>query len=123
MNVVRNALCIIACLSTLVVGMAKAAGASHGQALYALMCSSCHSVEYNGVGPRHRGVFGRKSGSVPGYEYSPALKNALLVWNETNLDNWLTNPESVAPGQKMGFMVPSAADRVDLIAYLKTLTP
>ncbi len=123
MNVARITLRIIVCLPMLAMGMANAADASHGQALYALMCSSCHSVEYNGVGPRHRGVFGRKSGSVPGYEYSPALKNALLVWNETNLDHWLANPESVAPGQKMGFMVPSTADRMDLIAYLKTLTP
>ena len=123
MNVIRKTLLIGACLSALTAGYAEAADAGHGKELYASMCSSCHSVEYNGVGPRHKDVFGRKAGSVASYAYSPALKKALLVWDEANLDKWLTDPESVAPGQKMGFIVPGAADRADLIAYLKTLTP
>jgi cytochrome c len=120
MNMIRNS---AACLMWLVAINANAADADHGKALYMQMCSACHSVDYNGVGPRHRGVFGRQAGSLPGYAYSPALKKALLVWDEANLNQWLTDPESVAPGQKMGFMVPAAADRADLIAYLKTLTP
>ena len=123
MNVIRKTLLITVCLPALAMGDAMAADTGHGKELYTSMGSSCHSVEYNGVGPRHGGVFGRKAGSVAGYAYSPALKKALLVWDEANLDKWLTDPESVAPGQKMGFMVPGAADRADLIAYLKTLTP
>ena len=105
----------------LAMGCAEAADVAHGQELHLTLCSGCHGIDYNSVGPMHGGVFGRKAGTVPGFEYSPALKQARLVWNELNLDKWLTNPESVAPGQKMNFSVPDAADRADLIAYLKTL--
>lgn len=38
------------------------------------------------------------------------------------VDKWLRNPEQLVWGQKMGFMVPSAKDRADLIAYLKKET-
>jgi cytochrome c len=91
----------------------------HGQSLYQQMCMACHSIDYNGVGPAHKGVFGRKVGQQTGYSYSPALQQADIVWTEKNLDKWLTNPEKLIPGQKMGFSVPSAKDRQDLIAYLK----
>lgn len=102
-------------------GAAHAAGnAVRGETLYQSRCVACHSIEYNGVGPAHKGVFNRKVGTQTGYTYSPALQASTVVWNETTLDKWLTNPEKFIPGQKMGFMVPSAQDRADLIAYLKT---
>ena len=101
-------------------GTATAAGdAIRGQELYQTMCMSCHSIDYNGVGPAHKGLFGRKAGSRADYLYSPAVKASSIVWNEKTLDKWLTNPEKLIPGQKMGFMVPDAKDRADLIAYLK----
>ena len=90
-----------------------------GQALYQGRCTACHSMDYNGVGPAHRGVYGRKAGSAPGYAYSDALKSSKLVWEEASLDRWLSDPEKVAPGQRMGINVPDAKDRADLIAYLK----
>jgi cytochrome c len=93
--------------------------AIHGQALYKTMCMACHSIDYNGVGPAHKGVFGRKAGSVADYSYSPAVKSSGIVWSEKMLEQWLTNPEKLIPGQKMGYMVPSAQDRADLIAYLQ----
>lgn len=96
---------------------------AHGQVLYRSQCMTCHSVDYNGVGPAHKGVFGRRAGSLPNYNYSPALKAAGMVWNEATLEKWLRNPEQLVPGQKMGVMVQSPEDRADLIAYLKTLNP
>jgi len=61
---------------------AKAAGdADRGEILYQ-GCQDCHSIEKNDVGPMHRGVVGRASGTVPGYNYSPALRNAKIVWTE-----------------------------------------
>ena len=90
-----------------------------GQQLYQTMCMSCHSIDYNGVGPAHKGVFGRKAGGRADYSYSPAVKSSSIIWTEQTLDKWLTNPEKLIPGQKMGFMVPDAKDRADLIAYLK----
>ena len=83
------------------------------------MCVACHSIDYNGVGPAHKGLFGRKAGTRPDYVYSPAVKASSIVWSDKTLDKWLANPEKLIPGQKMGFMVPAAKDRADLIAYLK----
>jgi cytochrome c len=104
-------------------GTANAGGdATHGQALYQTVCVACHSIEYNGVGPAHKGLYGRKAGEQAQYGYSPALKSANIVWTDSTLDQWLTNPEKLVPGQKMWVMVPSAEDRLDLIAYLKKET-
>ena len=89
----------------------------HGKTLYQA-CSGCHSLDENDVGPKHRGVVGRKAGTAPGYAYSPALKALGLTWTPANLDRWLTNPQAVAPGARMYFSVPNAQNRADLIAYL-----
>jgi len=102
---------------------AFAAGdAVHGQQLYESRCVACHSVDQNRVGPAHQGVFGRRAGLAPGYEYSKALKTTKIVWSEKTLDAWLSNPERTIPGQKMGFTVTEASDRADLIAYLKKIS-
>lgn len=93
-----------------------------GKELYESRCVACHSVDTNRTGPAHRGVFGRRAGTAPGYQYSTALKESDVVWTRENLDRWLTNPESVIPGQKMGYSVPDAQDRRDLIAYLKSIS-
>ena len=93
-----------------------------GQALYTVRCAACHSVDYNGVGPSHKKVFGRNAGVVKDYVYSPALKASKIVWNELNLDRWLTNPEALVPGQKMGIVTPDAGERAELIAYLKSVS-
>jgi len=96
-----------------------AGDASSGRTLYQTRCSACHSLDFNGVGPAHRGVFGRMAAQAPGFAYSDALKSSHLVWNEESLDRWLADPEKVAPGQRMGVNVPQAQERADLIAYLK----
>jgi len=103
-------------------GTASAADAEKGRALYGLRCAACHSVEYSGIGPAHKGVYGRRIGSAPGYDYSPALKAASGRWTEESLQSWLTDPERFLPGQKMGVKLESAAERDDVIAYLKSLS-
>ena len=95
--------------------------ASRGQKLYETRCMGCHSIDSNRVGPAHRAVFGRRAGSVPDYDYSPALRKSALVWNAVTLDRWLTDPEALIPGQKMWYSVSDASDRADLIAYLMTV--
>jgi cytochrome c len=94
--------------------------AARGKALYQA-CTSCHSIEENDIGPKHRGVVGRPAGSLPDYAYSPALKASGLVWSADNLDRWLTNPQALVPGTKMYFSLPDAQSRADLIAYLAQL--
>ena len=99
---------------------AHAADAARGKQIYESRCIACHSLDENRVGPKHRGVFGRKAGSVEGYDYSAAVRKSKVIWNEKTLNRWLTNPEKFIPGQKMGFMVPDAKDRRDVIEYLKS---
>ena len=57
--------------------------AQRGAQVFA-QCKICHSLEAgkNMVGPSLRGLIGRKAGSVPGYAYSPAMKNANVTWND-----------------------------------------
>jgi cytochrome c len=95
--------------------------AVHGEALYNSRCIACHSPDANRVGPRHRGVFGRVAGSLADFNYSAAVRNSGVVWDERTLDQWLTNPQALIPGQRMNFRVTDPADRADLIAYLKSL--
>ena len=95
----------------------RAGNATHGKTVYQA-CMGCHSLDEDDVGPRHRGVLGRVAGTVPGYPYSPALKNSQIVWDRDTLDRWLTNPQAVVPGTKMFFGMSSAQDRADVIAYL-----
>ena len=84
-------------------------------------CSACHSIDENDLGPRHRGVVGRRAGSIQDYSYSAALKNSGLTWDEATLDRWLTNPSALVPGTKMFFRIDDAQARADIIAYLKQL--
>ena len=115
-------LCVAVSLAALALPALAAGDADAGHALYQARCTACHSLDYNGVGPAHRGVFGRAAAQAPGFAYSEALKSAHLVWNEETLERWLADPEKLAPGQRMGINVPEAKDRADLIAYLKQAT-
>jgi cytochrome c len=92
--------------------------ASHGEQIYQ-SCQDCHSLDTNDVGPKHRGVFGRKAASVPDYSYSAALKNSGITWKEDTLEKWLTDPQKLVPGSKMFFHLDAAQDRADVIEYLK----
>ena len=89
-----------------------------GKTLYQA-CQACHSIDENDLGPRHRGVVGRRAGSVEDYAYSIALKNSGLTWDESTLDRWLINPSALVPGTKMFFQIGDAQSRADLIAYLR----
>jgi cytochrome c len=97
------------------------ADANRGEQLYRQKCKACHSIEDNSTGPRHKGVFGRRAGTVSDYRYSLALEDQDFAWNEETLDAWLTDPSAVVPGNLMGMVVRSSQERQDLIAYLKTL--
>ena len=94
--------------------------ASCGKTLYQA-CTSCHSIDDDDIGPRHRGVVGRKAGTVPGYAYSAALKASGIVWDRETLDRWLTNPSAMVPGTRMFFLIDNPQSRADIIAYLSEL--
>jgi cytochrome c len=118
----HGALVVTALAAPLAMAHSVPAGAAgnveHGAKVYQ-DCMLCHSLDKNEVGPRHRGVFGRKAAALPDYDYSPALKASNLVWDEATLDKWLTDPSALVPGTKMIFSVDDAQDRADVIAFLK----
>jgi cytochrome c len=93
--------------------------AVRGAKVYQTNCTGCHALDANGVGPAHRGVFGRKAGSAPGFDYSPALRKAGFAWDAARLDKWLANPQGFVPGAKMPFRLMNAQQRADVIAYLR----
>jgi cytochrome c len=86
-------------------------------------CSVCHKVEKdspNGLGPSLHGVLGKKAAQVAGFNYSPAMKESGLNWDEANLDRFIESPRGVVAGTKMSFAGQSdAAKRKEIIAWLK----
>ncbi len=97
-----------------------------GRALYAATCVKCHddtATKERLQGPPLFGVVGRKIGSVKGFGYSDALKKANDAgrsWSEAELDAYLADPEKTMPGGYMPLAVPEEANRLNLIAYLKS---
>lgn len=82
-------------------------------------CLACHALARDRVGPRHCGLLGRRAGSVPSFDYSPAMGKSGLVWDEKMPQRFLANPLGVVPGTSMTCDgVPLEKDRGDLIAYL-----
>jgi cytochrome c len=101
---------------------ARAQDTEKGKQLYA-QCTVCHAITAsNGPGPGLAGIVGRKSGSAPGFRYSRAMKAANIVWDEKALETYLADPQKIVPGSVMPFSgVKVPKDRMDLVAYLKTL--
>ena len=92
-----------------------------GAALYQTQCTACHAVDSNKTGPAHRGVMGRRLGSLPDYKYSDELARSRLRWTPQTLNVWLEDPEALVAGQRMGFQVDNVQQRAYLIAYLASL--
>lgn len=90
-----------------------------GQELFEKRCGGCHSLDADKEGPRLRNVYGRKAGSISTFQYSDALKRAQITWDESSLEKWLTDTESVVPGNDMDFHVPKADERADIIEFLR----
>ena len=119
----RLAAGLLTCASLLPPAVLGAADAAHGEQLYTARCGACHSIDDNGPGPKHRGLFGCRAATQPGYDYSDALKQSRIVWDAASLDRWPANPNALAPGNKMVVQLASdPQDRADLIAYLQAAT-
>lgn len=93
-------------------------------------CLACHTIDegaQNKVGPALHGIFGRLAAKADGFNYSRALRSAGrkgLIWSEKNLNAYLTSPSKFLPKNKMAFVgIKKKSDRLDLIAYLKSLAP
>ena len=109
--------------SILAAASAQAAGdVAAGRTLFASRCAACHGLSpTRKPGPLLSGIYGRRAGSVPGYHYSTALTDASIVWSASNLDRWLSGPPAFIPGVSMQAKVDNAQQRLNIIAYLKSL--
>jgi len=108
-------------LASALVAHAQGAGDAQRGAQVFAQCKVCHSLEAgkNMLGPSLHGLLGRKAGSVPGYAYSPAMKNANVTWDDDTLSKYLADPKAFIPGDKMVFPgVKDPSKLGDLLAYL-----
>ena len=86
-------------------------------------CAACHTLgasSENRAGPSLLGIFGRRIASLPGYDYSPALKTLDIVWTPETLGRLFeVGPTAYTPGSKMPEQtVGSREDRQALIDFL-----
>lgn len=86
-------------------------------------CKACHKIDgTNSTGPHLNDVVGRAIASVSDFSYSDALKGLGGNWEPERMFDFLHSPKAYAPGTKMTFAgLPKPEDRVNLIAYLKSL--
>jgi cytochrome c len=90
-------------------------------------CVACHTLradEGNRAGPSLHHIFGRRIATLPGYNYSPALKNLDIVWTpETVAKLFELGPATFTPGTKMPEQrISSAEDRAALVQFLEKAT-
>ncbi len=116
---IKAGVLLIATSSTAVAAGDQAAG----EKIFAAHCAVCHATTpgENKIGPSVAGIVGSKSGAVPGFNFSPAMKDADVTWDDANLDKFLANPTGFIHGTKMFVNLPSETDRQNVIAYLNTL--
>jgi cytochrome c len=115
--------------TTLLVAASRAAPAQDAAAGEKdfLVCRACHQIGPDAkiaVGPVLNGIVGRKAGTYPGYNYSPANRDSGIVWTPEQLDTYLASPQTVVPHTKMIF--PGLKDeqkRKDVIAFLQQFGP
>ena len=90
-------------------------------------CVACHTLtpdEGNRAGPTLHGIFGRRIATLPGYDFSPALRRLEIVWTkETVAALFERGPMEYTPGTKMPEQrITSADDRQALVDFLEKNT-
>jgi cytochrome c len=124
-NIALAAVALALCLPV----EAFAQDAAKGETIFK-KCAICHEVGPSAkvkVGPILNDVVGRQAGTLAGFAYSPAMKEAGekgLVWNDESLGKYLENPKEFVPKNKMAFVgLKKEDERADVIAYLKKFSP
>jgi cytochrome c len=96
-----------------------------GEKFFDRKCSQCHDGVKSGghaKGPFLWNLFGRQAASIPGFEFSEAMKRAGIAWDYATLDYYLADTERAVPGKAMNFVgIPDAALRAAVIAHLRSL--
>ena len=104
------------------VGSVMAQDVAEGEEVFK-KCRACHQVgetAKNVVGPKLNGLFGRKAGSIEGFNYSEANKASGVTWDEPTFAKYIADPKAFMPGNKMSFAgLKDEKDVKDLTAFLK----
>jgi cytochrome c len=90
-------------------------------------CVACHTFgpdEGNRAGPTLHGIFGRRIATLPGYNFSEALKHLDIVWTPETLSKLFeVGPAIFTPGTKMPEQrIGSVEDRKALVEFLRRVT-
>lgn len=95
----------LALVAVLLLPLGVATAAEPNEPLIIVACRACHSTESgkNLLGPSLFGVMGRKAGSAPGFDFSPALKGSGKTWDQATLSRYLADPAADVPGTTMRF--------------------
>ena len=102
-----------------------ASDAELGEKAFWARCSACHSAteDRNKIGPSLKGVYGRRIGSLPDFDYSDAMREmgqAGARWDDASLALYLADPRAFVAGNKMSFQGIADPDEVArIIAYLR----
>lgn len=118
-----NRLLAAVLLGTLALAAAPRAHAGDGADAFDSSCGDCHSLTpgKNKKGPSLAALYGRKAGSVAGYNYSAAMRASGIVWTPETLRAYLAAPSKVVPNGKMKLDDPlEAGDIAAVSAFLKT---
>ncbi len=95
----------------------------HGEKVFK-KCSACHMVAADGknmIGPNLWGVIGRKTASIPNYNYSKALVAYAKNWSFEEVNGFLIKPRAHIKGTKMAFAgLRKEKDRASVILYLNS---
>lgn len=90
--------------------------------LFRNQCGTCHTTEANAPlrqGPNLGGVYPRRAGTLPGFNYSAGFASQDFVWDEARLDTWITNPRAMIPGAVMTYRQANPDIRHAIIGWLK----
>ena len=107
--------------AAIAVSSGSAMAASKGAKLFKKKCGTCHSMKEgeHKVGPSLAGIMGRTAGTTDFKKYK-ALKGSDIVWDEDNLDKWITNPKKfIGKPTAMTVKVKKAKERDKIIDFIK----
>ena len=114
-------LLLVVCFAAATPLTASAQDAGNGEKVF-VVCRPCHQVgetAKNTIGPILNGLFGRKSGTIEGYNYTDANKNSGITWDDASFLDYIKDPRAKIPGTKMIFAgIKSENESKSLWAYL-----
>ena len=115
-------------MTTSSLALAEETPEAAGERLFS-QCKTCHEV---GEGARHKigphldGIIGRVAGTMDGFKYSTAMREAGeagLAWDREALDSYLAKPRDFIKGNRMSYRgMGDAEDRETLIGWLANVS-